>query len=69
MVKEGNTYLRGVFGLFTILLVLSTFAGLACSLYLYMITKKINVFDVGSFAISLGILVTTSLAFKWRKQI
>ncbi|CDW84372.1 UNKNOWN [Stylonychia lemnae] len=68
-IQEGSTGLFMFFVIFNFLIVLSSLGVIGCSIYLFVITKQANAFNV-SFLITGIVLSTFSiLAFKLRKSI
>eukprot|EP00347_Sterkiella_histriomuscorum_P001816 403370567 len=69
MVKEGNSCLFLFFVIFNFLIFLSSLGILGCGVYLTVITKEANAFNI-SFLVTGGLMfIFSALAFKMRRSI
>lgn len=69
LVKEGNTCLFLLFVLFNFFILLSSLGILGCDVYLFVITKEANTFNISFLVIGLVLLFFSILAFYMRKSV
>ncbi|CDW80801.1 UNKNOWN [Stylonychia lemnae] len=68
-VKEGNSCLFLLFVVFNFLIFLSSLGILGCGVYLFVITKEANTFNISFLVTGALMLLFSTLAFKLRKSV
>lgn len=68
-VKEGNSCLFLLFVIFNFLTFLSSLGLLGISIYLFVLTKQANGFNIGFLAVAVVLLLMSVLAFTMRRSI
>jgi hypothetical protein len=69
LVKEGNTCLFAVFFLFNFFLFLASLGLLGVAIYLFVLTKEANVFNISFTAIAVVLVLFSCCAFRMRRSI
>ena len=69
IVKEGNSCIFAMFIIFNFFLFLSSIGILGCSIYLFVLIKDANVFNISFLVISIVLFLFTFLAFRMRKSV
>ena len=68
-VKEGNSCLFFLFILFNFFIFLSSLGILGCAVYLFVITKDANPFNITFTIIGVVLFIFSALAFRMRRSI
>ena len=69
LVKEGNTCLFSIFFLFNFLMFLCSLGILGCAIYLFVLSKEANVFNIAFTSIGAVLVVFSCCAFRMRRSI
>jgi hypothetical protein len=69
LAKEGNSCLFFLFAIFNFVIFLCSMGTVGCAVYLFVITKEANAFNIGFLVVGLLIFLLSLLAFKMRTSV
>ena len=69
LVKEGNTCLFTLFIFFNLFTFLTSLGIVGIAIYLFVITKQANGFNIGFLVVGAVLLIFSAMAFKMRRSI